>query len=216
MRQTVPMGAQPEAVKSAIQSRTTQPMGTPQNPAGLPRDTIKEPPRAEIVEPANDTSAAPIVALQSLPVSADPGELHRSMPLDMRATLPRSEKGEARAVVVPAAAVPRQPVGAKIDVSRADLRRAPTQKITRRPNEYIPGDDSDVLGPPPGARPPPGVVVGGARDRMIPLAPRAASTANNILYAIIAILCVCAVAGTVTWAVFRSRATPPPAPTQPH
>ncbi len=241
-KQTIPMGAQSkpaEQARSTLPMRSTQPAGTPREATGLPRDTIKDPPRdaasraaahdalLDAERAAADTRAfvqasqggAGVAALRALSAEAAapapavtpaPGEAYRGTPSDERATLPRSAKSEARAVVVPAAPVPSAPVGSKVDVSRADLRRAPTQKITRRPNEYIPPDDSDVLGPAPGARPPPGVLAG-PRPRPVVAAP-APSASSSVVYALLAIVCVCAVAGTVTWAIFRGRATPPPAP----
>lgn len=49
-----------------------------------------------------------------------------------------SDKAVAGQIVIGAAAAPRSGAKNKVDVSRVDPRRAPTQKIARRPEAYLP------------------------------------------------------------------------------
>jgi hypothetical protein len=62
--------------------------------------------------------------------------------------MPVSSKIEAMETSVPVAKHPL-PVGGRVDVSRADPRRAPTQRIAKRPNEVMEPDWSVAHRPPP-------------------------------------------------------------------
>ena len=64
-------------------------------------------------------------------------------------TMPMSARVESLEAEVPAAKRPA-PVGGKVDLSRADPRRAPTERVARRPNELLEPDWSVAHRAPPG------------------------------------------------------------------
>lgn len=116
--------------------------------------------------------------------------------------------------------VPRSGTPGKIDVAKADQRRAKTAKITRRPNEYIPSDDSDVLGPSPeklseGQAFEQRLAMGqAARRDPLPVSVRT-GTDRTLIYGAMVFACVVALAATIAFAIGQSRNTPSPPPSAP-
>lgn len=121
--------------------RNTDLMGAPALEEPTFRDTIKDD-RAPLEDLLPSQAATPVPRGGTMPVSA------------------RIESLEAE---VPVAAQPR-PVGGRIDVSKADPRRAPTQRVAKRPMEALEPDWSVAHRAP---RPQPAVVAKPKSDPFI-------------------------------------------------
>ena len=134
------LGRRPEP--PARGRRNTDLMGLPPVEEPLFRDTVKDPfGPMEAMMPEDAPPAAP----QTPPA---PSFGPRPAPMPRGGTMPVSSKIEAMEASVPTAAHPL-PVGGKIDLSRADPRRAPTQRVAKRPNELMEPDWSVAHRQPP-------------------------------------------------------------------
>jgi hypothetical protein len=145
------LGRRPE--HPAPGRRNTDLMGLPPIEEPSFRDTIKDPfGPMESMLPETARPAEPPTAATPAAPSFGP----RPAPIPRGGTMPVSSKIEAMEASVPTAARPL-PVGGKVDLSRADPRRAPTQRVAKRPNELMEPDWSVAHRPPPfrPAPPPP-------------------------------------------------------------
>ncbi len=102
----------------------------------MPRDTVEDPPRS--FEPdAGPSEPRPAVGPRgTMVVSGGSSRVPKEPPSQPQ------EKGVAGQVVIGVGRAPREGPEGKIDVSRADPRRAPTRKLDRRPEHYLPPDKS--------------------------------------------------------------------------
>lgn len=124
---------------------------------GMPSDTMKEParvftdvekdpargPRGTMLvrKGANQPLAMPVPTDAPAPPPAPPA------PTIARTDLPASSAVVAGEVQISPGPQPKPSGGAvKVDVSRADPRRAPTRKLNRRPDFYLPPDLSVANG----------------------------------------------------------------------
>lgn len=129
VRKTIQMPKEP-----TVQGRETQRMG-------IGRDTVKDPPKLhDTTGPAPQRALGPRGTQVVSQKTRDP----IGKPSD------RALAGE---VVIGVGKSPRADGDDKIDLSRADPRRAPTQLRVRRPDAYLPPDES-VAHRPRGPAPP--------------------------------------------------------------
>ncbi len=153
-RKTVPMGA--AAARQMASVRKTERMG-------VQRDTVRDPPGSmpdmegllpDDVDPAllDDQAAAQRTGAfveqtkSNANVSQALGALRGGATVPVKAPgLPASDRVEGGEVVVKSGERQRKTMlQQKIDVSRADPRRAPTQRINRPVSAYIPDDDGSA------------------------------------------------------------------------
>ncbi len=163
------LGRPPEPAASA-RRRNTDLMGLPADEPPF-RDTVKDSrsPFEEALPGAHDAAAAapprgdaaPDARAPSLDVAAKSpqlaealGELRDTTPMPRGGTMPLSARIESLEAPVPNVKLPA-PVGAKVDLSRADPRRAPTQRVARRPPEALEPDWSVAHRAPSAAAAPP-------------------------------------------------------------
>lgn len=85
---------------------------------------------------------------QALGQLREPGSSDAVTPRPRGGTMPMSARVEALEADVPVAKKPA-PVGGKVDLSRADPRRAPTERVAKRPNEILEPDWSVAHREPP-------------------------------------------------------------------
>ncbi len=134
------LGRRPEPPARA--RRNTDLMGLPSVEEPAFRDTVKDP--FGPMEAMMPEAAAP--AAPETPPAPSFGP--KPAPLPRGGTMPVSSKIEAMEASVPVARQPL-PVGGKVDLSRADPRRAPTQRVAKRPNEPVDPDWSVAHRHPP-------------------------------------------------------------------
>jgi hypothetical protein len=144
------LGRRPEP--PARGRRNTDLMGLPSVEEPIFRDTVKDP--FGPMEAMLPDGAPPEPVEQGTPPAPSFGP--KPAPLPRGGTMPVSSKIEAMEASVPVAPQPL-PVGGKVDLSRADPRRAPTQRVAKRPNELLEPDWSVAHRHPPyrPAPPPP-------------------------------------------------------------
>lgn len=121
---------------------------------GMPSDTMKEPARVFTdieKDPARGPRGTMLVRKGNpqplaLPVPTD-AQAPTSAPVSSAPATPKPNLPASSAVVAGEVQISpsRQPqpsggAGLKVDVSRADPRRAPTRKLDRRPDFYVPPD----------------------------------------------------------------------------
>ncbi len=133
-KKTEPMflGVRPNAPN---QGRRTDLMGLPAIEEPAFRDTIKDP-------------GTPFEELIPTPPPPEAGAQPQASPLPRGGTMPVSARIESLQAPVPLLRQPL-PVGGRVDVSKADPRRAPTQRVAKRPNEMLEPDWSVAHKAPP-------------------------------------------------------------------
>ncbi len=115
--------------KSLASLRKTERMGTP-------RDTVEDPPRSFEPE-AGPSEPRPAVGPRgTMVVSGGSSKVAKEPPSQPQ------EKAVAGQVVIGVGRAPKAGPEGKVDVSRVDPRRAPTRKLDRRPEHYLPPDKS--------------------------------------------------------------------------
>lgn len=85
---------------------------------------------------------------QALGQLQQPAEPAVATPRPRGGTMPMSARVESLEAEVPVAKAPA-PVGGRVDLSRADPRRAPTERVAKRPNEILEPDWSVAHRAPP-------------------------------------------------------------------
>jgi hypothetical protein len=149
-RKTVPMGK--NGARPLASMRKTEPMGAA-------RDTVRDPPRnapdmqgllPDGIDPAVlDGEAARVRTgdfVRSSKANPKAQEALRALrgagTVPMRpAELPESDRTEAGQIVIGKGRRARTMLNQKVDLSRVDPRRAPTQKVDRRFDAYLPRDN---------------------------------------------------------------------------
>jgi hypothetical protein len=155
------LGRPPDPAKGR---RNTDLMGLPAIEEPAFRDTIKDDsgPLEQLIPPGVDPSILDPAAAaqkkgaflaessQNQGLKSALGQLREpETPNPRGGTMPMSARIEALEAEVPVGKKPA-PVGGKVDLSRADPRRAPTERVAKRPNELLEPDWSVAHRPPPG------------------------------------------------------------------
>lgn len=153
-RKTVPL-ARRDGARPVASMRKTEPMG-------LARDTIRDAPREspdmegllpDEVDPSLlDGQAAAArtgefvrSSKESPSVQAALRALRGAGTVPMRSPdLPESDRSEGGDIVIGRGRQAKTMLNQKVDVSRVDPRRAPTQKVDRRFQGYLPADDGGL------------------------------------------------------------------------
>lgn len=116
--------------KALASLRKTERMGTP-------RDTVEDPPRTFEEEPGASEPRPAVGPRGTVVVSqAGSSKVAKAPPSQPR------ENAVAGQIVIGVGRAPKEGLEGKVDVSRADPRRAPTRKLDRRPEAYLPPDKS--------------------------------------------------------------------------